>query len=190
MKYYISDLHFGHKNIIGYDIRPFYSVNEMDKSLIDNWNSVVKDDDEVYILGDMFWVNAYAPQILSQLKGKKYLILGNHDRITEPMQDFFVWIKEMAVVVDGEDRVVLCHYPLGSWKNRTHGYIHLYGHVHQTTESKLFEDYVARSKALGHSCAAYNVGCMCEYMNYTPRTLNQIMTHKKAESQGVPCGED
>lgn len=57
MNYFISDLHFGHFNIIRYDNRPFNSVDEMDKVLIDNWNSVVSDDDTIYILGDISWHN-------------------------------------------------------------------------------------------------------------------------------------
>ena len=51
--FYIADLHFGHKNIIRYDNRQFASVDEMDNTLIKNWNSVVSNDDTVYILGDI-----------------------------------------------------------------------------------------------------------------------------------------
>ena len=57
MNYFISDLHFGHFNIIRYDNRPFNSVDEMDKVLIDNWNSVVSDNDTVYILATRSYVN-------------------------------------------------------------------------------------------------------------------------------------
>ena len=53
----------------------------MEQTLINNWNSRITKNDEVYILGDMFWYNEEAPRILSELKGRKYLILGNHDRI-------------------------------------------------------------------------------------------------------------
>ena len=51
--YFTSDLHFGHKNIIRYDHRPFSSVQEMDAELIRRWNNKVKDEDLVYILGDV-----------------------------------------------------------------------------------------------------------------------------------------
>lgn len=54
MKFYISDLHIGHKNILKFDNRPFTSLEEMEKTIINNWNGVVKKNDEVYILGDMF----------------------------------------------------------------------------------------------------------------------------------------
>ena len=55
MNFYIADMHFGHKNIIRYDNRPFGSVEEMDKALIQLWNETVGSDDIVYILGDFSW---------------------------------------------------------------------------------------------------------------------------------------
>lgn len=55
MNFYISDCHFGHKNIIAYDQRPFFSVEEMDAAMIQNWQKVVSDNDTVYILGDFCW---------------------------------------------------------------------------------------------------------------------------------------
>ena len=57
MKFYISDLHFGHKNILKFDNRPFFTLEEMEKTLISNWNNKISKNDDVYILGDMFWHN-------------------------------------------------------------------------------------------------------------------------------------
>lgn len=54
MNYYISDLHIGHANAIKFDNRPFADVNEMNNAIIENWNSRVKSNDTVYILGDSF----------------------------------------------------------------------------------------------------------------------------------------
>ena len=52
MNYYISDLHFGHANVIRHDARPFADVGEMDRVLIERWNAVVGEDDDVYVVGD------------------------------------------------------------------------------------------------------------------------------------------
>ena len=51
MNFYIADMHFGHKNVIRYDNRPFDSIEEMDKAMITLWNETVGDDDVVYIIG-------------------------------------------------------------------------------------------------------------------------------------------
>ena len=52
MNLYISDLHFGHKNVIGFDHRPFIDTDEMDHCLIKLWNTRVQPDDHVYVVGD------------------------------------------------------------------------------------------------------------------------------------------
>ena len=77
----ISDTHFGDERILRYENRPFSSVEEMDKAIIENWNQVVGEEDTVFHLGD---VSSYDPErnkeILSSLHGKKILIMGNHDQ--------------------------------------------------------------------------------------------------------------
>ena len=74
--YYIADMHFSHKKILAYDNRPFFTVSEMDKTMIDCWNSVVAKNDSVYVLGDMFWcTDKESISILDKLNGAKILIL-------------------------------------------------------------------------------------------------------------------
>ena len=81
--FYISDMHFGHKNCIAFDNRPFTSVEEMDAAMIANWNQAVSSGDTVYILGDMCWgKQSRAIEIMRQLNGDKVLIKGNHDKLT------------------------------------------------------------------------------------------------------------
>lgn len=57
MNYFISDLHFGHKNCLAFDNRPFKSIEENDETIIKNWNNTVGIDDDVYLLGDVSWYN-------------------------------------------------------------------------------------------------------------------------------------
>ena len=81
MIYFTSDLHLGHKNIIKLCHRPFASLEEMDETLVSNWNQVVTNGDTVYIVGDlMFRTQNHPSDVLRRLRGKKNLILGNHDR--------------------------------------------------------------------------------------------------------------
>lgn len=176
MKFYISDLHFSHKNIISMDNRPFFTVSEMNDTLINNWNSVVGNNDDVYILGDMFWNNNDIPDILPKLKGKLYLIKGNHDRPNTVMTKRFVCIKEYAEIEDSGRHVVLCHYPIPCYKNHFYGWYHLYGHVHTSFEHNMMLHIKDEMTALyDKPCQMFNVGCMLPYMDYKPRTLDEII---------------
>lgn len=181
MNFYISDTHFCHSNIIAFDNRPFKTVDEMNGALIQNWNNAVSDQDVVYILGDFHWGKAKEwPAILSQLNGQKELIRGNHD-IKLPMnpevRKFFRDVKDYKEIKDGEQNIVLCHYPLPFFKNMYYGWMHLYGHVHTTTECNMANHFFRTVESYYEfPQRAFNVGCMLPYMNYTPRTLQEIIS--------------
>ena len=179
MKYYISDLHIGHKNILSFDNRPFFDLEDMKQTIIKNWNSVVTFGDDVYVLGDMFWNNDDISEVLPQLKGNLYLVKGNHDRINAEMSKRFVWIKDYAEIKDNGRNVVLCHYPIAHWHNADYGTIHLYGHIHSGRDSRPFGEYKKLMEKRGMSYECYNVGCMLPHMNYTPRTLNEIIMESR-----------
>jgi calcineurin-like phosphoesterase family protein len=77
MKFYTSDQHFDHTNVLQFEDRPFSCVEEMNAALIENWNNTVKDKDEVCILGDFAFAKGdHVNQLLKCLHGKKSLILG------------------------------------------------------------------------------------------------------------------
>lgn len=133
--FFTSDLHFGHANIIKYCDRPFGSVEDMDAALIKNWNHGVSQDDIVYILGDMFFCqDKRAAEILGALRGRKKLILGNHDKLLRKSRHLQSFFEEVLPPLHEEviDKVpvVMCHYPLASWNRAFHGAFMLHGHVH------------------------------------------------------------
>ncbi len=177
-KFYISDLHLGHENVIKHDGRPFDDTVQMRKALVKNWNNVTTYDDEVYILGDFAWKNAEGLEVLCELKGRKFLISGNHDKPTAEMKAHFEWVKDYAVIMDGETQVVMSHYPIAHWYNQYRGAVHLYGHVHNNDDYTAFQQYasICKNKKIPFEC--YNVGCMIDYMGYTPRTLEEIRGKK------------
>lgn len=77
----ISDTHFAHTRIIQYENRPFNSVKEMDKEIIKRWNEKVTNNDIVFHLGDFCFGNKeMVSALVSELNGKKILVMGNHDR--------------------------------------------------------------------------------------------------------------
>lgn len=81
MRWFTSDLHLGHANIIRYCDRPFASVEEMDAFLVAAWNADVGPNDEVWVLGD-FALGRIADTLplVGRLRGCKTLVPGNHDR--------------------------------------------------------------------------------------------------------------
>ena len=83
----IADTHFGDENIRLYEERPFPDTDTMDREIIRRWNSVVGDNDLVYHLGDFCSGGQdRCRELLSQLKGRKRLLIGNHDAYLTPQQ--------------------------------------------------------------------------------------------------------
>ena len=166
-RFYISDTHFGHANIIKYDKRPFKDVDEMNSEMIKRWNSVVTPGDTVYILGDFSNGNG---EETNQMPGK--------------LLKYFQDVKDIKTIHDGDYEVVMCHYPLLFYP---HAYqkntIMLCGHVHLTRECFWLETFrdtmrVFQEKyneAGGSAARIINVGAMMSWMDYTPRTLEDIL---------------
>jgi calcineurin-like phosphoesterase family protein len=125
--------HFRHKNIIKYSHRPFSSVEEHDECLIDNWNAHVKDNDNVYHLGDFFFGGQdYVKATLARLKGKIHFIYGNHDKSITCVKHMFVWARDTSFVNINGQQIWLSHYAHKIWPQAHKGAWHLYGHSHNT----------------------------------------------------------
>lgn len=150
MIFFTSDTHFGHDNVIGFCNRPFASTEEMNEVMIRNWNESVTGADTVYILGDMFFRCNDAEDILKRLKGKKRLIVGNHDGSWMTKFDYeryFVSIDKFLETTDGQHAMTLCHYPLLSWKHAKRTYM-IHGHIHNDTQSDFYPLIAARGNVL------------------------------------------
>lgn len=124
MRWFSSDTHFGHLNILAYTDRPFRDVQHMNEMLILNWNAVVMPEDEVWFLGDfaMGKIDQSLPLGL-RLNGEKHLVAGNHDRcwtgngakaekwIQRYRDAGFASIQTSATVDIAGQNVRLCHFP-------------------------------------------------------------------------------
>ena len=136
MIYFTADSHFGHANIIKYCNRPFESVQQMDETMLENWNDRIKANDEVYIVGDLMFFCKDPQYYLNRLNGRKHLIIGNHDTYWFKKIDptpYFQSISPLMRISDGSHRIILCHYPLMSWEGiHDHTYL-IYGHIHNST---------------------------------------------------------
>jgi calcineurin-like phosphoesterase family protein len=131
-KFFTSDHHFGHANMIRLAKRPFANVDEMDVEMVKRWNDRVAPGDLVYHLGD-FAKGDHAPY-LRRLRGQKVLIPGNHDHskyiklvVRQNLWSEVIPLKSIKI---DDTIVVLCHYALRVWRSSHHGALHLYGHSH------------------------------------------------------------
>lgn len=183
MKFYIADTHFSHGGIINFDNRPFRSAEEMDKKMIDNWNGAVGRKDEVYILGDFCWrTQSYWETLLEQLNGRKHLITGNHDldKFPAKIKSMFESVSSYRKVIDGHNKVILSHYPIIFYEENFFSNVYmLHGHVHNGREAELLKGIMQSSAPILNNYQTHmnliNVGCMLPYMDYTPRTLDEIL---------------
>ena len=172
MNYYISDLHLGHYNIIRLCNRPFNTADEMDETIINNWNNVVRDEDDVYILGDFCFRNAHpAEYYLKQLNGKKHLIFGNHDmkirgNMVRGKYPGLESAKNYDEIIDGTTKLILFHYPIVEWDGFFKNTVHLYGHTHNNVKNAAY-------RLMKDVPNAYNVGA--DILGFTPRTLTQVI---------------
>lgn len=179
MDYFISDLHLGHKNVLKFDNRPFQTIQEHDSTIARNWCDKVSNEDTVYLLGDISWITPNkTKEILQNIPGKKVWILGNHDHKLKNNQELRKEFEEITdykeiKLPDGK-YLILCHYPILCFKNHMRGSYHFYGHVHNSWEWEMMEEMKKEMEDKNILCNMYNVGCMMEYMNYTPRTFEEI----------------
>jgi len=176
----ISDTHFNHANILkftngdtGEAIRPdFIDVEEMNEYMIHCWNSVVKPQDKVYHLGDVYFGNKKeAGHIMSRLHGHKRLILGNHD---DGKSDVFQkhFDKVMLWRMFKDWRILMTHVPvhpstLGEGRFSDMGkpqipMLNVHGHIHQNKSPP----------------GPYRCVCV-EHIKYTPINIEVLIEQAK-----------
>ena len=175
--YFTADLHFNHAGVIGFDNRPFANVDEMNRCMVEYWNARVKDKDEVYILGDFSLSKQDTKEFAPKLKGKKYLILGNHDKKFPELRELFEDVYDYKKLRINKQTIVMSHYFMPSYESQYRGGIMLHGHSHNTAVSLLEERVKAMFAEEGTPCRAYNVGCM--YFGYAPATIEEIISYWK-----------
>lgn len=192
-KLYISDLHFYHHSLNKQmDHRGFKNGEEMNAYMIKRWNEKVNAKDEVYILGDLSIAKGKATNaILDQLHGRLYYIIGNHDAfLSDPEFDagHFRWIKPYAEIHDNGRSVILSHYPTFCYNGQYHrkdgvpsAYM-LYGHVHNTHDEKLINQFIKETRATKvkskydeekRNIPCQMINCFCMFSDYQPLTLDE-----------------
>lgn len=177
MIFFISDLHFGHENVIPLCNRPFDSIEEMDESLIREWNKVVHRNDQVYIVGDIMFRSAKSPEYyLERLKGEKHLIIGNHDKSWMNKVDltkYFKSVQWMTVINTGKGKATLCHFPTLDYE----GKYMIHGHIHAKADKLEYWDFLKSHETILNAGVDVN--------GYKPVSIDELIENNirfKAEN--------
>ncbi len=194
MRYYIADLHFFHEILnTKMDRRGFGSVVEMNEYMIRQWNSRVRRNDDIVVLGDFsVGKGEETNEILKRLNGRKFLIEGNHDKFLNDRKfdtKLFHWIKPYEELKDNKRKVVLSHYPIfcynGQYRLDKEGnaktYM-LFGHVHGTFDDTLIGKFIDITQNTSVTLATedttrripcHMINCFCMFSDYVPLTLDE-----------------
>ena len=177
--FFTADLHFGHQHVLEVCRPQFKTTDAMDEQLLENWNAVVTDDDDVYILGDLCYKSQKPVEYyLSRMPGRKHLIVGNHDikwlKNLPDEERYFEQTENMCVINMGKNLLTLCHYPMLEW-NRSR-----YAEDQTTSTSWLIHGHIHNSRTLDaywfireHLPSALNAGV--DVNHYMPVTFEQLI---------------
>ena len=182
MIYITSDWHFSHERDFIFKPRGFDNQNEMNNAIIENYNAIVKDDDDVYCLGDlMLNDNAEGMKCLNSLKGHIHIIRGNHD--TSARIELYKSCPNVVEVCDakylsyGKYNFFLSHYPsltsnCDDDKPLHKRLINLCGHLHTS------DRFMDMDKGLIYHCEV-------DAHNNKPVSIEEILKDLKEYSEGV-----
>jgi len=173
--FFTADLHFNHRRIIQYCNRPFETIEEMNETIIINWNSKVKPADLVYVVGDVGF--GKLDKIMRRLNGFKFLIIGSHDKTAvSDYSDYFVDTTPLHRIRIGRQDVILCHYCMRVWPRSHYNSWHLFGHSHNRLQP------VGKSLDVGvdgHGFFPWSWQEIRNYMNDRPDNFNYIGKEKQ-----------
>lgn len=171
-----SDPHFYHDNICkftkedGSKLRPWNDAYSMTEDLITWYNEMVNDEDRVYILGDVAFSSTNMHRAVSQLKGRKVLVPGNHE--PTKMRKYFDLFDDVRgyVVKKG---FIMSHIPihpgsLSRWQLNIHGHTHA-----NSVQSSVYVDGVKYEE----SDPRYYCACV-EQTDFRPKLLDDILKER------------
>lgn len=162
--YFTSNQQFGRPSAIRDFTRPFENVEEMNQSLIASWNSTVKLDDIVYVLGNFAWDPTTAEDIIKKLNGTIIFVQGEHDSAIVDLAKRKVMPHHAALIeplfTSNVDKISLSYWPLYEWPGKSKGYYHFFG-------------YPNKKYKTDHKKRMVNVSC--DFWSYKPKSLDSIM---------------
>ena len=166
--FFTADMHFGHENMIsfvdynGQKIRPFNTCQECDELMIENWNSMVRSQDKIYVLGDVCFNKNLGDKIMPRLNGKKCLIRGNHDNFK--LSWYALWFYDVRGCHNLEN-YLLTHIPI-HLDSKARFKMNIHGHLHRNIVYKNENEIKIPDVWYRNVCMDYN--------NYKPVPFEQI----------------
>lgn len=132
--FFTGDLHLDHFNVTKFCplTRPFHTKEQMNESMIDHWNSIVKPEDDIIHNGDFcFSGPKRCEAFLERLNGRKHFILGNHDFHNKKVfERHCETVTPYMTFKHNKTRIVVCHFPIHFWHSMEHGSLMAFGHMH------------------------------------------------------------
>ena len=165
---FISDYHFGHEFMA--KIRGFKDIHEMNEHIIKEHNSVVHKKDITYILGDITANTDKWYFLLDQMKGRKIVILGNHDE-PKHVSELLKYVETVAGMIKYKG-IFLSHCPVHPQELEYRVPINIHGHLHEYNVTKQIISGTRDTKK-GINDPRY-VNVSCEQLNYKPKTLKEL----------------
>jgi calcineurin-like phosphoesterase family protein len=163
--FFIGDLHLGHTNMA--IKRGFKDSFDHDNHVISCWNKVVNKKDVVYILGDVAMESRKYYYLLDRMNGKKKVILGNHDILTD-IHEMLRYVTHVGGIVKysrkGYPKMFLTHCPVHPMEFDKRIQLNIHAHTH---ENRVLD-------ADGNIDPRY-ISVSCEQVDYTPKTIEQLL---------------
>lgn len=176
MKLFLTgNLQFGRPSAIKAFKRPFDSVEHMNETLVENWNSVVAENDVVYVLGNFAWDPTTAEEMLRRLNGLIVIVPGEIDEPIFELHNKGI-LTENAKIIEsiftaGDDKLTVSYWPLHEWPNKAQGHYSFFG-------------YPSQKYKTDHKKKMVNVAC--DFWGFKPQTLVSIMElFKDIEENGL-----
>lgn len=135
--FFIGDTHFFHANIMRFTDRngdrirrEFTTLDECHEAMIERWNARVKPTDTVYHLGDVsFKYGSELCSVMSRLNGRKRLIVGNHDDVTQP--SLVKWFERIYLWRKFKDDGFTCTHIPSRLDQLRGSLFNVHGHIHR-----------------------------------------------------------
>lgn len=162
--FFTSNLQFGRPGAIKQFKRPFATVAEMNQTLMTNWNSTVKEEDVVYVLGNFAWDPTIAEEMLGKLNGHIVIVPGELDEAVLELKRKGIMPKKTGIIESvfssKSEQLTVSYWPLMEWPSKSEGHY-------------LFFGYPSAKYKTDHKKKMVNVSC--DFWGYKPQSLDSVI---------------